>query len=311
MPRLRHGSAVLMIAALGACRRSEPSKTDSGPPSLSSAAISSAVRVDRCSAVRISDRLVLTAAHCVYGYDGRESRALSLVGHRPSRVVESGVFHPERDEVHDWTVLEAESVESLSGVGIATFATREEIVAVENARRGNTETVALWAATFPMPIIREPGAPTVSSHGQLLLTRGRILSTSEYQERVALALTTGATCNDASPKACPPLPPEAMSVWNALDGGFESAPVVQSFVRYQRSSDPLIYHSADYANGSSGGGLFIERTGHYLGLVPMGATPFDRSSRYAGFGALYRVDRMCAESTVMASLPGCQALRGR
>ena len=53
--------------------------------------------------------------------------------------------------------------------------------------------------------------------------------------------------------------------------------------------------------------FFLESTGHYLGLVPMGRGP-DRRRRYIGFGNLYRIDKICRQSRTRQTLPQCRAL---
>ncbi len=309
---------VSLVLPLTACGHpSRPSPPAQPPPPIQSA-IASNLQAGGCSATRISETYVLTAAHCAFGYDGRENRPMQLrkLAQETAevRIVESGRFHPEQGELADWVLLEpAGGADALTGIGIASFPTIEEIAWVERVLAGASgeDQIAIWGVTFPAPTFRTYPRQAATK-GQRLVSRGRLLTDLEYRQRVALVVSTGQIYDEMSGFPFPPLPAGAMAIWQEPDeGAFDRPFIVNGYWDYKRDQNPVWYHTADYSNGSSGGGFFLEKSGHYLGLVPMGQTPFERSASFAGFGNLYRIDKICAQSERLRALAGCQQLVNR
>jgi hypothetical protein len=240
----------------------------------------------------------------VFGYDGESPRELTFETHTHGTtslvVIESGHFRPAQGAMEDWAILEPQAgPDALAGISIASLPTADEITAASRT------SAAIWSVTFPAATRRNPPHPA-AVEGQRFMSRGHLLGDDEYRKRVALVVSTGQIYDEASGLPFPALPADALEMWQRSSP--DAPGIVQLYWQYREDQDPLWYHTADYSNGSSGGAFFSEATGHYLGLVPMGQTPFDRRTTYAGFGNLYRIDKICAQSRQLQSLPGCRAV---
>lgn len=269
----------------------------------------------RCSAVRVSERWILTAAHCAVGHTGKEKRQMALLGEGvryPLAVVETGDFRPQEGRLHDWAILTPErGTGMLSEVGVASFPTAAELKKTEDALESTNlrDGPAVWTITFPQPSVRIYPRPAPLGNGTFL-SRGRLMNDRGYQRRTILLAQAHQLIDDRFGKRPGRFKGNIGEEWEKLKQNRQGliGNLVALFTSYEEGGDPIWYHTADYANSSSGGGVFLERSGALLGIIPMSAAPFDARATYDGLGHLYRIDRICKESKQMAELAGCQAL---
>ncbi len=252
----------------------------------------------RCSATRVGEALVLTAAHCRFGYTGTEDVGAPFVERdgvqHPLTVAEAGSFEPSRGELQDWLLL-APTDAVLDGVAIASLA---PTATVTQLRRGSealdARDVSIWSVTHPAPSYRS-GWRAEMPGGQVA-RRGFIKSSVAYRKAMVIAASSRRIYDDRD-RGVPPRPPRDWPARWASDDALDSVRVHHD--RYRDAGDPILYHSADYSNGSSGGGLFAESSGALIGIVPFGASLVSRRVAYPGFGAMYGIDAICRESSVL------------
>jgi hypothetical protein len=262
-----------------------------------------------CSGVVVAPDLVLSAAHCARGYDGKGPTKTFYVEEAGRRhdleLVEMGDFDPPEDRVSDWMLLRAAALPP--NVTVARFAERSELEAI--ARDVSTSIadrqVPVVAFTYPYRATRS--SPRESLAGERLFeSHGYVKSARAFKEETLLTLERGSAYDDATDGPVPRFAGDVEGSWRDLQH-----PVRELAKRYERDGAPITYHSADYAPGSSGGGIFLARTGHLLGIIPMGTNVGDRTKTYVGFGQAYRIDAICARSKTLGPLAACQALADR
>jgi hypothetical protein len=256
--------------------------------------------------VLVSARHVLSAAHCARGYDGKQTpRAFHLErdGRRHDvTLVETGDFHPDEGKMGDWMVLEATDIPA--DAPVASLATAAEMERVRHVGDSIADrSVPVWTITFPARGARiyprrPPGRPWP------FVSPGFVRSERAYREASLLTLLEGVVYDDSTSVSPPRLHVDVDSAWAEQTG----QTLFQLHREYRADGDPIIYHSADYAPGSSGGGVFLGDTGHLLGIIPMGTSTVSRKDGYPGFGQLYRIDAICRASRVLGALPGCRVL---
>lgn len=292
-----------------------------GVPSAVAAAAGAAIPIavgekGRCSAVRVSERLILTAAHCAFGFSGGERRALALMGdgdvRYPLRIVEGGAFVPKEGLLHDWVLLTPDKgIDLLSEVGIAELPSAAELKRIEDTlKRPNLRNgPSVWTITFPQASVRLFPRPAPLGDGTFL-SRGRLMNDRGYKRCAVLLAKTHQLVDERFGKKTAPRSGDIGAEWEALKQNRSGlvGNMMKFFESYEGSGDPIWYHTADYSASSSGGGVFLERSGALLGIIPMSTAPFDPRATYDGLGHLYRIDRICQESKRMAELTACQQL---
>jgi hypothetical protein len=257
------------------------------------------------SGVRVADGLVLTAAHCVLGLDGAQpvSSFTTRVAGAEYRldVAETADFAPALGRMTDFAVLSATDV--AASVPVAQLATADELRAAESVGDGLLEkSVEVWVAGYSTKSARAPPREAIPGQ-QLFASQGWLKSRSAFRLATYLAVKQGFILDDRFGP-----PPAAVTFgdleWQSLS---ETGPHVL-YENYAAAGAPLFYHSADYAPGASGGGVFLAN-GHLLGIIPLGTTAGSRVQGYQGFGQAFRVDVICRKSKVLAAVPGCAAFR--
>jgi len=261
-----------------------------------------------CSGVLVSPKLVLSAAHCARGYDGKQTPGAFYLERKGQRhelsIVETGDFQPDAGKMGDWMVLKASDLPP--DVPVASLVTPTELDAVTRVTDSLADrSVPVWTITFPARGART--YPRLPPRGDgVFLSPGFVKSDLAYREASLLTLVEGVIYDDLISTTPPRLLGDVEAGWSHQT----QQTLFHLHRKYRADGAPLLYHSADYAPGSSGGGVFLAVSGHLLGIIPMGTSPIQRKDGYPGFGQLYRVDAVCRASHVLAALPGCQVLAG-
>jgi hypothetical protein len=299
-----------------------------GIPDVISEAARSTLRVfycddGWCSATRVSDDLVLTAAHCFLGIEGGKppetiTTATAELGDRrvPLELVEAGRYDLGEGNTQDWVLFTpTEGSEALDDVGIAEFPDAAEMAGLLGGLGEFSELrsgPAVWALTFPqMPLYRTLPRPSFVDIGSRFVSRGFIRSDTAYRRSLLYYLQTGHALDDQYGSAVPSFEVDIPSAWAKLPSmednpGARGAHIL--FDLYEEDEDPVLYHSAEINGGSSGGGAFVETTGHLLGLICTQAGPANPGDTFLPTQALYRIDRICAQSAALSRLGKCKQL---
>ncbi|MCH9683318.1 MAG: trypsin-like peptidase domain-containing protein [Deltaproteobacteria bacterium] len=252
----------------------------------------------RCSATKVGPRLLLSAAHCVVGYSGREPVArprFERDGHaHPLAIAELGAFEPPAGKLADWVLLRTEDDRVLAGIDVAPIATPAEMSALlDVSDRLDERTRPVWAITSPGQTFRTP--PRTPVAGPRLTSRGFIKSDRAYRQSIALALAQRVLYDDRWPGEPPPIPRDWELRWSSDGAGM----VRGNYEQYRADGDPIAYHSADFAPGSSGGGVFSEDTGKLVGIIPFSSTLVSARDAYPGIGPMYRIDAICSRAEAL------------
>jgi hypothetical protein len=249
-----------------------------------------------CSATKVGERMLLTAAHCKTGYSGHDDAGPARFERdgesHPLEVVEMGAFVPGDGKVQDWLLLAPrDGDDPFAGIRTATLASAAEIAGMV-AKLGDSlddRSTAVWSITYPAPSFR--ARPRTPMQGGQFASHGYLKSADALRRSVAVAVAQHFVYDDRVAEL-PAIPPHVEELW-ASDA---AAAMREHYERYAAAGMPILHHSADYAPGSSGGGIFAETTGKLLGIVPFGASIVSRRDAYPGFGQLYRIDAICRES---------------
>ncbi len=284
-------------------RTATPESGEGALPSTLDAARSASIMVrfgqGGCSATKVGRSLVLTAAHCYVGYSGTEMLGAPVMERNgvphPLRVAEMGAFEPSKGHVQDWLLLEATD-DVLDGIAVAPLASATQMQELRNIGHGlDDRTIPVWGLTYPMPSERKP--PRTPMTGGPFAGRGFVKSGRAYRQATVLAISSGRIYDDRAEGAPPKPPADFEAQWSTHP---DLTILREHHERYQADGDPIVHHSADYSNGSSGGGFFAEDTGALVGIVPFGASVASRRDEYAGFGTMYGVDAICRASKILA-----------
>ncbi len=263
------------------------------------------------SAVRVSEDLLLTAAHCLVGFKGDAERGPFRIERGGEKielqVAEMGNYNGTRGQMSDWALFRVDDPSVLFGVAIASFPDKE---AMDDALRQRAPSIRkcglpVWTISYPAPSIRRPPRPPIPGKVRRFLSRGFLKSHAAHRELSALAWEHGILYDQQVSPGLPEMPLDVEKVWEANAHEF----LYEIYEDYKASGDPLIFHSADFSPGSSGGGVFVEATGDLLGILPYGTSiGGDPRKGWSGFYSAYRIDRICTESRVLSPLGKCRKL---
>jgi hypothetical protein len=259
-----------------------------------------------CSAVRVSETLVLTAAHCVLGLNADEPvehfTAVADGRERALEPIELGDFEPSQAKLIDFAILTGADLPP--SVEVARLATPEEIRAAENVGDSLLDrSIEVWVAGYSMTAARTPPRDPIPGNA-LFASQGWLKSRSAYRWATFLALKHDFVVDD---RFGPP-PPDVASPSDAEWQGLSGIPTHDRFEQYTAAGALIFYHSADYAPGGSGGGAFLSN-GHLLGIIPLGASPGSRNKSYRGFGQALRVDVICRHSKALGGSSVCAGFK--
>jgi hypothetical protein len=202
----------------------------------------------------------------------------------------------------DFAVLRGEPAPA--GTPIAPLATRAQVMAADQIDDALTSRkLPVWAVGFSQEGRRI--APRQAPNGvSVFVSPGWLKSPTAYRHAAVLAVQHGFVFDETIER---PLPPEERPLAEAW-ASIATHGIHRLFRKYEAAGRPILYHSADYTPGASGGGLFLD-DGRLLGIIPLGTTAFPRTQDYPGFGQLYRIDAICRQSKVLSTSPACQSLR--
>jgi hypothetical protein len=273
------------------------------PPALAAARSASIVvrfgDAGGCSATKVGERLVLTAAHCKVGYSGHEDKGPAYferdgVWH-PLSVVEMGAFEPATGAVQDWLLLEPVDAD-LESISVAPLASAVDMHRLRAAATDalDDSNAPIWAISHPATSYR--AHPRTPMPGGQVASRGFLKSDLAYRTSIANAVSSHRIYDDRDPGPAPEPSEDLDRIWSSSEAAYS---VREHYERYEAAGDPILYHSADYSNGSSGGGFFDESSGALIGIVPFGAGLLSRRSAYPGFGSMYGIDAICRESQTL------------
>ena len=168
-----------------------------------------------CSATKVGEGLLLSAAHCLVGYTGleplgaarfeRDGRAFPLT------VAEQGAFEPGAGKMADWVLLRAEDEAALAGVPSASLAREVDVARTlsELSDEIDEREHAVWTVTFPVPSHRS--FPRTAMVGGKFGARGFLKSAAAYRKAMVLALTEQTIYDDRGPT--PRVPEDFESRW--------------------------------------------------------------------------------------------------
>lgn len=280
-----------------------------------------------CGATRVSEDLVLTAAHCAFDYDGKSKpKTVQLrINDKfyDAKIVERGNFDPINKKMSDWVLLSPNDFSCLEKVSIAKFPTKKEIEDLKGNMGefiGKKGTKVLMATSS---VISYRIFPRKSLTPDGFISYGYLKSDTEYKKSLLFTLKTSQVYDeDYGPK--PKFEIDVTNEWDQIqklekeklkmakgmnrDAIQKSLSVFESYNDYKNDDNPIWFHTADYSNGSSGSGVFSENQGSYLGLIPMGVDPVDQRFSYRGRGRLYRIDHICGQSKILLKLNKCASI---
>lgn len=270
------------------------------------------------SAVRISEDLILSAAHCFRGYDGlsRYKRASFYSNGKKHdlKIIETGQFQPKKGKMADWVILmPVDGVAPLADIALADFPSNKEISDVLK-RLGNFEKrgsgVPIWSVTYPGFTLRI--FPRSGSNGKdVFVSRGYLKSDYAYKKNILLSALKSQLYDEDYIFSYPEFNVDVKTEWGKLEKDNLFKGIYKIYQLYENDGDSILYHTADYSNGSSGGGFFIEDTGDLIGIVSMGTHLGPRYNAFFGIGQLYRIDSICRQSNVLSKLEKCKQTIGK
>jgi hypothetical protein len=274
---------------------------------------------NRCSSVRISESLILSAAHCFLGYDGQEDIRKSypvyikINGIRHDmKIMEIGQFKPKNGKMEDWVLLEPlEDKTILSPISIATLPDRKELENILNhlgGYNGINKGADVIAVTYPSQLFRVYPRKAHDGEEKPFISEGRLKTDDAYKKFILLSALKSQICDELKNNKCPTLMVDIGTEWDKLKKRNIFEPIYDFHSKYKDNGNPILYHTADYSNGSSGGGLFAKDYG-FIGIIPIGTSVVPRVNSFAGIGQLYRIDVICRQSNILSQLESCQKLR--
>lgn len=265
------------------------------------------------SAILVANDLILTAAHSLYGYDANYKPVHIAVILQEKEykleVVENGRFNPKLGQMADWALLKIQAnTKAFNHIAIAKLATSKTMARILKELgdfTGNRNGAVIWSASYPMFTIRP--YPIEGSDGKsIFLSRGHMKSESAYKQHILFAAHNSQIYDDRLSASPPTFDVDIQKSWPKLKNNSNFKGIYQLYKLYKADGDPILHHTADYSNGSSGGGFFDEETGELIGIVTMGTHLGPRYVTHYGIGDLYRIDAICRQSKVLAAYGLCK-----
>ncbi len=271
-----------------------------------------------CSAVRVAPDLILTAAHCLTGINGdipaKDSLPFSFKTDKNTftlTLVEQGDFSHQKKHVQDWALLRIDKPEEMPDtIGVAPIITPNALAILlkeqadfERTRRG----APVFSITFPTSMVRMLPRPGHDGEG-IFIAPGEIQSHDAFQKRILLAIRDHQYDDPIFVKQAPRVDFNLPREWDALEKDEGTPGKIYRTLNLFQQADVLLYHTADYSYGSSGGGIFTPE-GALVGIIPVSAMFGSPTCAYTGTYSAYRIDQICRESKLMGKLPGCLRFR--
>lgn len=263
----------------------------------------------KSSAIRISDNLILAAAHAFRGYDGKSTYQTATIQFQnnaiPLEIAEIGLFQPDQGNMQDWVLLKPTDNQKLpNGIGIAQIPTKKEMSDVLN-NQGSFEKprsgMPIWSVTFPGFSLRTFPRPSIRGK-DIFLSKGYIKTDQAYKKSILFAALNAELYDESYNSVPPSFTVNIEKEWPKLEQNSLFKGIYLLYTYYNKNQSPLLYHTADYSSGSSGGGFFSERTGHLIGLVSIDTHLGPRQLAYYGIGSLYRMDKICEQTTILSEI---------
>ncbi|MBU0579942.1 MAG: hypothetical protein ABH859_08265 [Pseudomonadota bacterium] len=262
----------------------------------------------RSSAVRISSKYILSAAHCLYGYDGQrvpKQIFLSINGKRIDlEVIESGKFNPNRGYMQDWVLLAPKQGSIPQSIEIAKIPMQENL---SNELKNKGEFgdwgsgAKIWSISYPGIAIRQYPRPGANGN-EIFISYGYLKTDEAYKTFIVFEAVKNQFVDEIYNPPAKKIKIKWKKKWKSLktDRNFKS--IYELYNLYQQDGDPLLYHTADFSNGSSGGGFFLDKSGAIIGIVVMDTNIDTRRGMNPGVGSLYRIDAICKQSKSLATI---------
>ncbi|OFZ46933.1 MAG: hypothetical protein A2381_03805 [Bdellovibrionales bacterium RIFOXYB1_FULL_37_110] len=272
----------------------------------------------RCSATRISDKYVLTAAHCVVGFMGNSHFDNFYFEFNDKKyflsLIEKGQFSPnETNEISDWAVLEIAQtdINELSTIKPASFPSKQKILEIINnlgdfANSQNLGT-EIWSITYPIPSVRQPPRP--APDGNKFISKGYLKTELAYKKSILFGIRNNHIYDEIFEPHDIDLNIDVESEWAKLENHPQWGGIFFLAKMYKQNTNSLIYQTSDFSGGSSGGGIFIKDNGELIGIRVVTSTLVQPKKGYNGINQLYRIDKICKESKLLSKLDKCKLLQ--
>ncbi|OFZ22582.1 MAG: hypothetical protein A2202_01930 [Bdellovibrionales bacterium RIFOXYA1_FULL_36_14] len=271
----------------------------------------------RCSATRISEKYVLTAAHCVVGFAGSSHFDNFYFEFNNKKyflsLTERGHYSPnETNEISDWAVFEIsqKNIHELSAIKPANFPNKQKIEKIMNnlgdfANFQNLGT-EIWSITYPTPSIRQPPRP--APDGNEFISKGYLKTELAYKQSILWGISTHNIYDEIFAPDDIDFNIDIESEWLKLENHPQWGGIFFLAKLYKQNTNSLIYQSSDFSGGSSGGGIFLKDNGELIGIRVVTNTLVQPTKGYNGINQLYRIDKICKESKLLAKLDKCKFL---
>jgi len=135
------------------------------------------------------------------------------------------------------------------------------------------------------------------------IAKGNVVSNDNYKRDVIYLNKNHQICTNFD---CPGFNTDITNNWRKLKKGLTRR-MYLLYENYNKPDQLVFYHTADYSNGSSGGGIFNEK-GELLGIISVRESIGSRRSTKFGIGHAYKINKICDQSKVLSSLKQCKRI---